>query len=90
MLTLIFTWETGKHRTFIGIDFSSLTSPLLKNSFFSTTIYLVHIRYTSSKFDQNQRVEELKHLIDLTTITKLEIQPKDDISHLYFLREVLL
>jgi hypothetical protein len=43
-----------------------------------------------AEIDQYERAEKIANLVDLTGITKLEIQPKDDTSHLYFLQNILM
>ncbi len=51
---------------------------------------LVNICVNVAEIDQDERAEKITSLVDLTVVTKLEIQPKDDTSHLYFLQKILL
>jgi hypothetical protein len=43
---------------------------------------LVNICVNVAAIDQDERAEKIANLVDLTGVTKLEIQPNDDISHL--------
>jgi hypothetical protein len=52
--------------------------------------FLVNICCDVIEIDQKERANQLASLIDLTNITKLEIQSKNDISHLDFIKEILL
>ncbi len=51
---------------------------------------LVNICVNVAEIDQDERAEKITSLVDLAGVKKLEIQPKDDTSHLYFLQKILL
>ncbi len=51
---------------------------------------LVNIRRNIAENNQNERAKKFSKLIKLTNITKLAILPKNDLSHLYFIKKILL
>jgi hypothetical protein len=57
---------------------------------FGLVCSLVDICVNVAEIDQDERAEKIASLVDLTGITKLEIQPKDDTSYLYFLQKILM
>jgi hypothetical protein len=52
--------------------------------------FLVKIRWYNTEINQKKRADKIASSVDLNNITQLEIQPKDDISQLHFIKEILL
>lgn len=58
--------------------------------FHTSAAILVHICVQMPQIDQDERMEKIANLIDLTHITRLEIQPHDDTSHQRLVKKLLL